>query len=188
MVNNMIKKEFNKTLTKKDFLYYLIHRNTFILTTPLIFIALIIAFVFVIKKDGFQTFDLIYLIPIVLFIFIFIKMYFSISKAVNNNNVEIKITSEIYSETCEGKTTSLELKNFNSYSENKNYLYLFVDKINALILPKREFNFEELDKIKTYFSTSLKRNSNTTLKNILNVILSLLLIVCIVVLLIALFK
>lgn len=188
MVNKMIKKQFNKTLNKKDFFLYLINRNTFILTTPLILAALITAFIFVVTKDGYQNTDLVYALPILLFLLIYVQMYRSITKAINNNNVEIEIDESKYTELSNGETVTMELDKFYSFYENKFYFYLFVDKVNAIILPKREFSDEENKKINFYFSTKLKRNSLINFKNILNIIFSVLLIACMVVLIIAMFK
>ena len=59
-----IEKDFSRKLSKKDYFLYLINRNTFILISPLIILSLITVFIFMIKKDGFQALDLLYLLPI----------------------------------------------------------------------------------------------------------------------------
>ncbi len=182
----MIKKQFKNTLTKKDFFLYLLNRNTFILTTPLMIVALIIAFIYVVRLDGFQFTDMIFILPVLIFLLVYIRIYISVTKAPVNYDVEITITDKVYTEVSKDGTVTQDLNKFHSYFENDKYFYLFVDKMNALVLPKREFDEEEIKKIQTYFSSSLKRTTYLNLRNIVNLLFFVGVIVCIVVLLIEL--
>lgn len=164
----MVNKKFNNVLNKKDFLLYLLNRNSFITITPMIIISLIVALIYAIRLDGYQNNDLAFALPIIIFILVYMKIYTAINKVSLNNVVDISIDENNYSEISEEKTTSLELDKFNSYYENKNYFYLYVDKINALILPKREFNDSETEEIRKHFSNKLKRKTFLNLRNIIN--------------------
>ena len=175
----MINKKFKNVLTKKDFFIYLIIRNTFILTTPLIILALIFGFIYVSKTDGYQNNDLIFLVPILILFLVYFQMYSSIKKASLDNEVEIKIDENSYTEVSNTAVTTLELEKFNAYFENKNYFYLYVDKINALILPKREFEEEEISNIRKYFSSKIKKVTYFTFKNVFNLLLAFSLIISI---------
>lgn len=190
-MSKSIEKSFNSKLTKKDYFLYLINRNTFILVSPLIILALIVVFIFMVKKDGFQGGDILYLLPILLFVLSYVQMNNAVNKAIkaNDKSDDLKVTLEEkkYKETTSNGENSLEYNKFHSYYESKNYYYLYVDKINALILPKREFTTDELNTINGYFEKSIKKASIFNFRNILGAILSLGLIVSIVILVISMF-
>lgn len=190
-MNNYIEKDLSSKLTKKDYFLYLINRNAFILTSPLIILSLIVAFIFMVNKDGFQVSDLLYLMPILLFVLNYFQMHNAVSNAVKSNSsisgIKIKLDSNKYSEITKNGVTSLEYSKFYSYYEGKNYYYLYVDKVNALILPKREFTDEEISKINNYLEPNIKKTPIINTKNILGIIFSLTLLVCIITLLISMF-
>lgn len=186
-----IEKSFNTKLTKKDYFLYLINRNTFILMSPLIILALIVVFIFMVNKDGFQKGDILYLLPILLFVLSYIQMNSAINKAIkaNDKSDELKVILEEkkYKEITSNGENSLEYNKFHSYYESKNYYYLYVDKINALILPKREFTNDELTTIDSYFKKSIKKTSLINFRNVVGAILSVGLIVSIIILIISMF-
>ena len=181
-----IEKNFKSKLTKKDYFLYLINRNTFILLSPLIIISLVVVFTFMVKKDGFDSGDLLYLLPIILFILSYIQINNAVNNAVksNNNSGDLKIIIEDkkYREITNNGENHLEYNKFYSYYESKNYYYLYVDKVNALILPKREFTNEELTKLNNYFSSSIKRTSIFNFRTITGIIFSIGLIACVILL------
>ena len=72
-----------------------------------------------------------------------------------------------------------------SLNENKNYYYLYVDRINALIIPKREFNTEELSVIDGYFKTAIPKTKKFNLRTVFGIILSTSLIVSIIILIVS---
>ena len=90
-------------------------------------------------------------------------------------------------EITENGENSLEYSKFHSYYENKNYYYLYVDKINALILPKREFNEKEITKMNMLFSKSIKKTKFINFKNILGIIFSVALVASMIILIISIF-
>lgn len=184
-----IEKDFNNKLTKKDYFLYLINRNMFILVSPIIILALIVVFIFMVNKDGFQFSDILYLLPILLFALSYIQMNNSINKAlkINAETKKLKVVLEEnkYKEITNNGETSLEYDKFYSYYENKNYFYLYVDKINALILPKREFNDEELAYIDEILSKKIIRVKLLNMKTILGLIFSVSLIICMIVLVVS---
>lgn len=185
---NKIEKDFNKKLTKKDYFLYLLNRNTFILISPVIIIALIVVFAFMVKKDGFQTGDILYLLPILLFLLSYVQMNNAINRALKlNENTEcLQVTLEEnkYVEKTSNGINSLEYDKFYSYYESKNYFYLYVDKVNALILPKREFTNEELKTIDGYFSKHITKTKKFNLRTILGLAFSLALVTSMVILII----
>lgn len=184
-----IEKEFSKKLTKKDYFLYLINRNIFILISPLIIMSLFVVFIFMIKKDGFQTNDILYLLPTLLFLLSYIQIYRAINNAVklnaNTKTLKIILEEKKYKEITDRGENSLEYSKFYSYYENKNYYYLYVDKINALILPKREFNEDELKKLNDLFKNTIRKTSVLNFKTILGLIFSLSLIVSMIILIIS---
>jgi len=190
-MSKYIEKDFNKKLTKKDYLLYLINRNTFILISPLIILALIVVFIFMINKDGFQFGDILYLLPILLFVLSYIQMNNAISKAIkmndDTNDLKVILEENKYKEITSNGENSLEYSKFYSYYESKNYYYLYVDKVNALILPKREFNNEELSTIDSYFKKSIKKVNLFSFRNILGAIFSIALIASMIILIISMF-
>ena len=183
-----IEKDFNKKLTKKDYFLYLLNRNMFILISPIIIISLIVVFIFMINKDGFQGIDILYLLPILLFLLSYLQMNNAINRALkmNENTESLQVTLEEnkYVEKTSNSVNSLEYSKFYSYYESKNYFYLYVDKVNALILPKREFTNDELKTIDGYFSKHISKTRTFNLKTILGLAFSLALITSMVILII----
>ena len=181
-----IEKSFKNKLTKKDYLLYLINRNSFILLSPLIILALVVVFAFMVNKNGFSYNDLLYLLPILLFILSYIQIYNAINTAVkaNQNSDDLKVILEQkrYKEISTNGENSLEYNKFYSYYENKNYYYLYVDRINALIIPKREFAKDELDIIDGYFKNSISKTKKFNFKTIFGLTLSIALVISIIVL------
>lgn len=186
-----IEKSFNQKLNKKDYFLYLINRNTFILISPLIILSLIVVFAFMVNKDGFQYLDMLYLLPILLFVLSYVQMSNAIKTALKMNaetsNLKVILEEKKYREITSNGENSLEYSKFYAYYESKNYFYLYVDKINALILPKREFNSEELTTMNQYFKKSIKKSSIFNFRNILGVIFSFALITSTIILILAMF-
>lgn len=186
-----IEKDFTSKLTKKDYFLYLINRNMFILISPLIILALIVIFIFMVNKDGFQFNDILYLLPTLLFILSYTQMYKAINIAVKSNsqtkNLKVILEENKYKEITENGENSLEYNKFYSYYESKSYYYLYVDKINALILPKREFNNEEINTVNKYLQKSIKKINLLNLKNLFGLIFSLTLIASMIILVISMF-
>ena len=188
-MSKYIEKNFSSKLTKKDYFLYLLNRNSFILISPLIIISLIIVFIFMVNKDGFQFGDILYLLPILLFILSYIQMNTAVNKAIKANSVndhlKVILEDKKYKEITSKGENSLEYNKFYSYYESKNYYYLYVDKVNALIIPKREFNQEELSTINGYFRDSIKKTSIFNFKTILGGVFSVTLIISIITLIFA---
>lgn len=187
-MNKYIEKNLKNKLTKKDYFLYLINRNSFILISPLIILALIVVFIFMVKKDGFSLEDLLYLLPILLFILSYIQMNNAINNAIkinsSSNDLRVILEENKYKEITSNGENSLEYNKFHSYYESKNYYYLYVDKINALILPKREFNNDELKTINGYFNKSMKKASLLNFRTIFGILFSISLIACMIILII----
>ena len=188
-MNKSIQKNFKNKLTKKDYLLYLLNRNIFILVSPLIILSLIVVFIFMVDKDGFNSGDLLYLLPILLFILSYFQMKNAINIAIkansNTNDLTVILEENKYKEKTSNGENSLEYNKFYSYYENKNYYYLYVDKINGLILPKREFNQEELTTIKGYFEKSIKRTKLINTRTLIGITLSASLILCMIILIVS---
>lgn len=186
-----IEKEFTKKLTKKDYFLYLINRNMFILISPLIILSLIVVFAFMVDKDGFQFNDILYLLPILLFLLSYFQIHRAINNAININNetknIKMILEDKKYKEITDNGESSLEYSKFYSYYENKNYFYLYVDKINAIILPKREFSQEELTEIGNRFQKNIRKTSLISLKSILGIAFSISLVACMVILIVSMF-
>lgn len=182
-----IKKDLKNKLTKKDYLLYLLNRNSFILISPLIIISLVVVCIFMIKKDGFSFNDLLYLLPTLLFFLSYIQINNAVTKTVKMNDsiqsLNVILDDKKYTEITSNGTNALDYSKFYAYYENKDYYYLYVDKVNALILPKREFNSEEIDTINTYFSSSMRKISALNIRTISGIIFSIGLIACIAILL-----
>jgi hypothetical protein len=144
-----------------------------------------------VNKDGFQVTDLLYLLPILLFVLNFVQMNSAVNNALRSNSstsaIKIKLDPKKYSETTKNGNTSLEYNKFYAYYENKNYYYLYVDKVNALILPKREFDNNEISTINNYFSKSIKKAPVISIRNILGIVFSATLVTCVVILLTSMF-
>lgn len=156
-----IEKDFKNTLTKKDYITYLLNRNMVLLLSPAIIIALIIAIVFSIIKDGFNFVTVIYILPILLFALSYFQMYRVIKNTLKSQNaiyeLKITLTDNEYKDLTNGEKNSLPYNQAYCYKETKKHLYVFVDKYNALIIPKREFNENELSQIKTTFSKKIRK-------------------------------
>jgi hypothetical protein len=75
------------------------------------------------------------------------------------SELKIILTDNEYIDITNGEKNSLSYEKFYCYKETKNYLYMFVDRNNAIIVPKREFNNDELTQIKNKFSSSIKKQS-----------------------------
>lgn len=184
-----IEKEFSQKLSKKDYFLYLINRNIFILLSPLIIMSLIIVFIFMVNKDGFQFNDTLYLLPILLFLLSYLQIYRAINNAIKLNektkSIKIILEEKKYREITDNGENSLEYNKFYSYYENKNYYYLYIDKINALILPKKEFNNNEITKINDYFQQNIRKTNALNIKTILGLIFSISLIICMTALIIS---
>lgn len=190
-MNKYIEKDFNNKLTKRDYLLYLLNRNTFILISPLVILALIVVFIFMVNKDGFQFGDILYLLPILLFVLSYVQMNNAIKNAIKANekteSLKIILEEDKYKEITSNGQNSLEYSKFYSYYESKNYYYLYVDKVNALILPKREFNTSEQETINGYFSKSIKKAGLLNVRNILGILFSVALIASMIILVISMF-
>ena len=188
-MSKAIEKNLKNKLTKKDYFFYLVNRNSFILLSPLIILALVVVFIFMVNKNGFSYNDLLYLLPILLFILSYIQIYNAINNAIKANaksdDLKIVLEQKKYKEISSNGENSLEYNKFYSYYENKNYYYLYVDRINALIIPKREFNTEELSVIDGYFKTAIPKTKKFNLRTILGIILSTSLIVSIIILIVS---
>lgn len=186
-----IEKDFKNKLTKKDYFLYLLNRNIFLLLSPVIIAALIVVFIFMVTKDGFSSGDILYLLPILLFLLSYVQVNNAIKNALKSNesteSLKVILDDKKYKEITSNGTNELEYKHFYSYYESKNYFYLYVDKVNALILPKREFNKEELVAMDENFSKQIRKISVFSIKNILGVTFSLALIVCMIILVISMF-
>ena len=102
----------------------------------------------------------------------------------NSSLSEIKVVIEEskYKEITPNGESALEYSKFHSYYESKNYYYLYVDKVNALIIPKREFNSDELTTMKQYFTKSIKQTKTLNFRTITGIIFSVSLIVCMIIL------
>ncbi|HHU59697.1 TPA: YcxB family protein [bacterium] len=173
----MIKKDFKQVLNKRDFLIYLLHRNTFILTTPFIIIALLIAFIYSISTYPFETSHLIYPLTIFIFLLVYLRVYLAVRNSEFQSDVTMKIDSKNYTEIVDDRETSLPLAQFHSYFENKNYFYLYINKYHAIIIPKREFTSEEIEKIHSHFDSSMRRSTLLNFRNVFNLLVAILLVI-----------
>lgn len=186
-----IEKDFKNKLTKKDYFLYLLNRNIFLLLSPIIIVTLIVVFVFMVAKDGFSSGDVLYLLPILLFLLSYVQVNNAIKNAIKSNesteSLKIILDDKKYKEITSNGSNELEYKNFYSYYESKNYFYLYVDKVNALILPKREFNNDELSIIDETLNKQIKKVSTFNIKNILGIVFSLSLVICMITLIISMF-
>lgn len=179
-----IQKDFKNKLTKKDYITYLINRNIVLLLSPIIIIALVVAAIFAIVYDGFSFTVLIYLLPVLLFIASYLQMYkvikYTLKSQQEINELKITLTDNEYKDVTNGESNSLTYDKAYCYKETKNYLYIFVDKYNALILPKREFEENELSKIKETFNKKMRKEAIYPLSSWLMVAVLALLVVLII--------
>ena len=180
-----IQKDFKNKLTKKDYFIYLINRNMVLLLSPLIIIALLVAIIFSIINDGFTFSTLIYALPIILFVVSYIQMYRVINHTIKAQKeikeLTITLTDNEYKDSTNGEVNMLPYDKAYCYKETKNYLYVHVDKFNALIIPKREFEDKELERIKETFSKKIKKEAIYPLSSWLMVGVLVLLIVLIII-------
>ena len=179
-----IEKDFKNKLTKKDYVIYLLQRNLILVLSPFIITILLIAIISSIVKDGFTFTTIIYFLPIILFILTYIQMYRVIKHTLNSqkeiSELKITLTNNEYKDITNGEKNSLAYDKAYCYKETKNYFYIFVDKYNALILPKREFNEEEINKIRTTFDSKMKKESIYNFSSLLTVFIFITLVVLIV--------
>ncbi len=158
-----IEKDFKNKLTKEDYVKYLLNRNMILLLSPLVILALLVATIFSIVKDGFTFSTIIYLLPVLLFILSYVQMYRVITHTLKAQKeikeLKITFTDNEYKDSTDGEVNSLPYDKAYCYKETKKYLYVFVDKNNALIIPKREFEDEEITKITNAFSKKMKKKS-----------------------------
>lgn len=156
-----IEKDFKNKLTKKDYITYLLNRNMILLLSPIIIVVLLIAIIFLTIKEGFSMNTIIYLLPVVLFILSYVQMYRVINKTIKAHNqiyeLKITLTDNEYKDLTNGEKNTLSYEKVYCYKETKKHLYMFVDKNNALILPKREFQDNELTQIKETFSKKIRK-------------------------------
>lgn len=156
-----IEKDFKNKLTKKDYITYLLNRNMILLLSPAIIVTLLVAVIYSIITEGFTFSTIIYLLPVVLFILSYIQMYRVINHTLKSQKeiyeLKITLTDNEYKDLTNGEKNSLTYDKAYCYKETKNHLYIFVDKYNALILPKREFEDKELAQIKTTFSKKMRK-------------------------------
>ena len=156
-----IQKDFKNKLTKNDYITYLLNRNMILLLSPAIIIALLVATIYSIVSEGFSFNTVIYMLPIALFILSYFQMYRVIKHTLKSQKeiyeLKITLTDNEYKDLTNGEQNSLSYDKAYCYKETKKHLYIFVDKNNALILPKREFEENELDQIKTTLSKKLRK-------------------------------
>ena len=84
-LNNILNEDFKNKLTKKDYFLYLLNRNIFLLLSPIIIVTLIVVFVFMVAKDGFSSGDVLYLLPILLFLLSYVQVNNAIKNAIKSN-------------------------------------------------------------------------------------------------------
>lgn len=156
-----IEKDFKNKLTKKDYVTYLFNRNMILLLSPLIIIALLVAIIYSIITTGFTFTTVIYMLPIILFVLSYIQMYRVIKHTLKSqkqiHELKITLTDNEYKDLTNGEQNSLSYDKAYCYKETKNHLYIFVDRYNALILPKREFEASELSQIEATLSKKLRK-------------------------------
>ena len=184
-----IEKDFKNKLTTKDYITYLLNRNMILLLSPIIIVALTIGIIFSIVKEGFTFTTIIYFLPIALFLLTYFQMYKIIKYTLKSQReiyeLKITLTDNEYKDLTNGEHNNLPYNKAYCYKESKKHLYIFVDKYNALILPKREFEDNELKQIKTTFSKKLRKEPLYNLSSWLIVGILVLLVVLIITKLIA---
>lgn len=179
-----IEKDFKNKLTTKDYLTYLLNRNMILLLSPIIIIALLIAIVYSIITEGFTFNTIIYFLPIALFLLTYVQIYRVIKHTLKSQKeiyeLKITLTDNEYKDLTNGEHNNLSYDKVYCYKETRKHLYIFVDKYNALILPKREFEDNELEQIKTTFSKKLRKEPLYNLSSWLVVGILVLLVILIV--------
>lgn len=166
-----IQKDYINTLEKKDYVTYLLTTNNILLLSPFIIVALLVAIIYSIVTVGFKLDVIIYLLPIVLFILSYIKMYKVISNTLKSQKqleeLKVTLTDNEYKDVTNGEHNSLPYSKAYCYKETKNYFYLHIDKNNALIIPKRKYNNEEVNQIRQTFSSKMRKENIITLYSII---------------------
>ena len=179
-----IEKDFKNKLNKKDYITYLLNRNMILLLSPLIIAALLVAIVFSIIEEGFTFTTIIYMLPIILFVLSYFQIYRVIKHTLKAQKeiyeLKITLTDNEYKDLTNGEHNSLTYDKAYCYKETKNYLYIFVDKFNGLILPKREFNNTEIEQIKTTFSKKMRKEPLYNLSSWLMILILICLVTLIV--------
>jgi hypothetical protein len=180
-----IVKDFKGTLTKKDYYIYLLTTNNILLLSPFIIIAILVATIYSIVTSGFQVVTIIYFLPAALFILSYIKIFRVVNQTLKSQQaiyeLNVTLTDNEYKDITNGETNSLSYSKFYCYKETKNYFYLHIDKSNALIVPKRKFNVEEITKMKTTFSSKIRKEPIITVSSLLTTMVFLALVGLIVV-------
>jgi len=180
-----ITKDFKQTLTKKDYLKFLLVTNNILVLSPLIVISITIAAIYSIVVKGFNILTLIYFIPVILFIVSYIKTYMLInntSKAQKSiYESSITLTDNECKEVTNGEHNALPYANAYCYKETKNYFYLHIDKLNGLIIPKRKYNDEEVTKIRKAFNSKIKKANIIDISSFLTSFIFVLLVVLIII-------
>lgn len=156
-----IEKDFKNKLTKKDYITYLLNRNMILLLSPAIIVTLLVAVIYSTITEGFTFSTFIYLLPVVLFALSYMQMYRVIKHTLKSQKeiyeLKITLTDNEYKDLTNGEKNSLTYDKAYCYKESKDHLYIFVDRYNALILPKREFEDKELSQIRTTFSKKMRK-------------------------------
>lgn len=178
-----IEKDFKNKLTAKDYIKYLLNRNMILLLSPILIIALLTATIYSIITDGFKFTTIIYFLPVILFIASYIQMYRVIKHTLKAQKavyeLKITLTDNEYKDLTNGENNSITYDKLFCYKETKEYLYLFVDQFNGLILPKREFNEDEISQMKNTFSKKTKKQPIYTISSWLLVGICILLVILI---------
>lgn len=179
-----IEKDFKNKLTKQDYIKYLLNRNMILLLSPLVIVALVTATIFSIIEDGFTFSTIIYLLPVLLFILSYVQIYRVIKHTLKAQKeieeLKVILTDNEYKDVTNGEINTLPYNKAYCYKEAKDYLYIFVDKNNALILPKREFEEDELNKLTNTFSKKMRKEALHNLSSWLMLGVFILLVVLIV--------
>ena len=146
--------------------------------------AIIATTIFSIIEDGFTFSTIIYLLPVLLFILSYFQIYRVIKHTLKAQKeikeLKITLTDNEYKDLTNGEVNTLPYDKAYCYKETKEYLYVFVDKNNALILPKREFEEEEINKITNAFNKKMRKEALHNLSSWLMVGVLILLVVLIV--------
>ena len=158
-----ITKDFKNTLTKKDYLKFLLATNNILVLSPLIVISITVAAIFSIVTKGFSIVTLIYFLPVILFVVSYIKTYLLINNTVKSQKSiyesSITLTDNEYKEVTNGEHNSLSYSKAYCYKETKNYFYLPIDRLNGLIIPKRKYSEDELAKVRKAFNSKIKKTN-----------------------------
>lgn len=180
-----IQKDFKNTLNKKDYITYLLMTNNILMVSPIIVVSLMAAIIYSLVTYGFEINIIVYSLPIILFIVTYIKMYKLVQRATTSHNsyyeLNITLTDNEYKDVTNGETNSLPYNKAYCYKETKNYFYLHIDKMNALIIPKRKYNDDEISNIRNTFSNKIRKENIISISSLLTMALFVLLIAVIIV-------